>query len=531
MSIEFSPSLTRRVANTASGKRTSKTPEKSYMPTYVTALLGSFIVALLVTPIVRRLAIRFGIVDRPDPHRKLHTTIVARAGGVGVLIATGFGCLCAFLPYYQLLTWNLLIPFLGIAAVMVGMCVLGLTDDVIQLRGRQKLVGQTLLASLLVVAGFHMNSVRLFGIDIQLGVLGVPATILWLLATTNAMNLIDGSDGLCSSVGAIITGSLGLMAVLSGNDAEAAVAFSMCGALIGFLVFNFPPASIFLGDSGSLLIGMISGALAIRCSMKGPTTAAMVAPLAILIIPLFDSAMAIVRRKMTGRSIYTTDRAHLHHSIKERGFSDVGLLLVAGSLSGFAALSAVGGAMLGSDWISGLGATGVLVILVSSRVFGFAELMLVIQKSRQLVQSMFQPVAKGEENIHQSAVRLQGTRNWETVWETLVDFAVQQGLSRVHMDLNVPWLHEGFHATWERARMPERSERWSTSLPIHSEGRIFGRLDLTGPVPAGRNFEVLNLLAHILEDLEPQIESLLNDASLPPALATLEVNLAPSRAS
>jgi len=343
--------------------------------------------------------------------------------------------------------------------------------------------------------------------------LAVPCTIVWLLGTTNALNLIDGSDGLCSTVGAIITGSLGVMAVIGGQDAEAAVAFAMCGALIGFLVFNFPPASIFLGDSGSLLVGMISGALAIRCALKGPTTVAVIAPLAILIVPLFDSAMAILRRKLTGRSIYTTDRAHLHHSIKQRGYSDVGLLLIAASLCGFAAIGAIGGTLLGNDLIAALGAVGVLAVLVGTRVFGFAELVLLARKLKNFAISMSQPAGVADKAVSADTVRLQGSRNWEIVWATLTEFAEKQGLCRVHMDLNVPWLHEGFHATWQRSRLPDRLERWSTSLPIHTAGSIFGRLDITGPVTVDRNFEVLSQLATVLEDLEPQMEQLLSEST------------------
>ncbi len=206
--------------------------------------------------------------------------------------------------------------------------------------------------------------------------------------------------------------------------------------------------------------------------------------------------MAIVRRKLTGRSIYTTDRAHLHHNIKERGFSDVGLLLVAGSMCGFAAIGAIGGTMLGSDIIAAIGAIGVLTVLVASRLFGFAELMLVIRKLNQFGYSMMQPAATADQVVRHQAVRLQGTRNWEIVWETLTEFADRQGLCRVHLDLNVPWLHEGFHASWQRCRLPDRLERWSTSLPIHTAGRVLGRLDIVGPVPTSRNFEVLNQLAH-----------------------------------
>ena len=304
-------------------------------------------------------------------------------------------------------------------------------------------------------------------------------TIMFLLATTNALNLIDGSDGLCSTVGAIISGSLGIMAFMGGNESEAVVAFALCGALVGFLVFNFPPASIFLGDSGSLLIGMICGILAIRCALKGPATGAIIAPLAILIVPLFDSAMAIVRRKLTGRSIYTTDRAHLHHSIKERGFSDIGLLVVAGSLCAFAALSALGGVFLRNDFVASLGAVGVLTVLVGSRVFGFAELKLIARRLKQFTHSMLQPVGSAGDTIQHQTVRLQGTRNWETIWATMTEFAERQGLSKVSMDLNVPWLHEGFHANWQRTRLPDRfgtlvdfdsySRSWSSRWTIGSD--------------------------------------------------------------
>lgn len=503
------------------------------MLTYVIALLGAFVAALLFTPLVRTIAIRCGIVDRPDPRRKLHVRIVARAGGVAVLLAMLTGCGLAFVPYARPLEMQHILPFAGMTLAMLGICGLGLADDIWTLRGRQKLMGQIMLALGLASAGFVVNKIGLFGFEVQLGLAAVPLTVIWLLATTNALNLIDGSDGLCSTVGAITTGSLGIMAHLSGNEAEACVAFAMSGALIGFLFFNFPPASIFLGDSGSLLVGMISGALALRCAMKGPTTVAMIAPLAILIVPLFDSAMAIVRRKLTGRSIYTTDRAHLHHNIKERGFSDVGLLIVAGGLCGFASLGAVGGTVLGSDIIAAVGAIGVLAILVGSRVFGFAELMLVIRKFNQFAYSMMQPAATADQAVRHQAVRLQGSRNWEIVWETLTEFADKQGLCRVHLDLNVPWLHEGFHASWQRCRLPDRLERWSTSLPIHTAGRVLGRLDIVGPVPTSRNFEVLNQLALILEDLEPQIEALLSDAVAAPVptITAEQQELAPSRAS
>ncbi|MFO1066210.1 MAG: MraY family glycosyltransferase [Pirellulales bacterium] len=495
------------------------------MPTYVTALLGAFLTAVVATPVARKVAIHFGIVDKPDPRRKLHGRVIARAGGVAVLISSLVGCAIAWFQTGQQFSLEKSTPFLGILAVMVGICLLGLADDIWTLRGRQKLMGQVVLALMLTFAGFQFQSVHLMGIDVPLGLLAMPVTVIWLLGTTNALNLIDGSDGLCSTVGAVITGSLGLMAALGGHHAEAAVGFAMCGALVGFLVFNFPPASIFLGDSGSLLVGLISGALAIRCSLKGPATVAFIAPLAILVIPLFDSTMAIVRRKLTGRSIYTTDRAHLHHNLKERGLSDVGLLVVTGGMCLFASIGAIGGTVLGHDWIGAVSAGCVLLLLIGTKAFGFAEMMLVARRIKHFTYSMLEPAAKTDQIVRQEAVRLQGSRSWEIVWATLTEFAEKQGLSRVHLDLNVPWLHEGFHATWQRSRTPDKLERWSTSLPIHTGGRVLGRLDIMGPVPTGPVFEAMSQLADILQDLEPQIEQLLAapEESLPMSGSVTEI--------
>lgn len=476
-------------------------------------LIASFLAALVLTPLVRTVAIRWGIVDHPDPHRKLHGRVVARAGGSAVLLSLLIVCFAAIFRYdLTNLTARgagLITPYVALLTVMIGIWLLGLADDIWVLRGRQKLLGQILLAGILVFAGFQIEHVALFGYDLDLGVLSIPISMVWLLATTNALNLIDGADGLCATLGAIISGALGVLASVNGHFAEAAIAFSLCGALLGFLVFNFPPASIFLGDSGSLLIGMITGALAIRCALKGPATVAFLAPVAILSIPLLDSVMAIIRRKMTGRSIYTTDRAHLHHTLKNRGLSDRGMLLVVTVLTLITAAGALVGSALGRDWLAPVSVAVVIGILIVTKAFGYAEMVLIARRTTHFAMSMVEPARRGENITRGRSVRLQGTREWETVWEILVDFAEQHGLSKLHMDLNVPWLEEGFHGTWQRSRLPDRLERWSTSLPLHGSGRIAGRLDITGPALDGQALGTLGKLLELLDDLRPRLESLM----------------------
>ena len=474
--------------------------------------IASFLLAVALTPLVRNLAIRFGVVDHPDSHRKLHGGVVARAGGTAVLFAVLAVCAVAvFRLELRVLRVESFIPYLALLTAMIGIWLLGLADDIWTLRGRQKLLGQILLATLLVSAGFNMQVVQFLGLNIDLGLLGFPLSVLWLLATTNALNLIDGADGLCSTLGAIICAALGLLAAVNNHFAEAAIAFAFSGALLGFLVFNFPPASIFLGESGSLLIGMVAGALAIRCSLMGTAGVAFLAPLAILSLPVLDSAMAIVRRKLTGRSIYTTDRAHLHHTLRNKGLGDRGMLLTVTVLSLITAAGALSGQLLGREWLAPIAVAAVFGMLVTTKAFGYAEVVLMSRKASHFAASLLEPVAPAHPStVRQRSVRLQGTRQWETVWQTLTEFADTQGLCKVHMDLNVPWLEEGFHATWQRRKMPDRHNCWSTGLPLYISGKNAGRLDIVGPAAGGEALGAISRLVELVEDLIPQIELLVS---------------------
>lgn len=478
-------------------------------------LIGGFLAAVAITPAVRAAAIQLNLVDHPDPHRKLHGRVVARAGGTAVLLALLLVCLAAAFRYdWRTLKLASITPYLGLLTAMIGMWLVGLADDIWTLRGRQKLLFQVLVSSLLIATGFQVRHLVFFGLHFDLGMLTIPVSLLWLLFTTNALNLIDGADGLCSTLGAIICGSLGVLASVNGHFAEAAIGFALCGALLGFLVFNFPPATIFLGDSGSLLIGMVAGALAIRCSLTGPTSVAFLAPLAILFLPLLDSSMAIVRRKLTGRSIYTTDRAHLHHTLRNKGLGDRGVLLVVTVLALITASGALASQSLGREWIAPVSVIVVFGLLVVTKAFGYAEMSLLGRRISHFAMSLIEPAKNTDFTTREQSVRLQGTRQWETVWQTLVEFAESEQLSKAHMDLNVPWLEEGFHGTWKRSSQPDRLERWAISLPIHANGRIAGRLDIIGPAATGETLASVARLVELLEDLTPQIEAMLAPLSL-----------------
>jgi UDP-GlcNAc:undecaprenyl-phosphate/decaprenyl-phosphate GlcNAc-1-phosphate transferase len=481
----------------------------------LSALVGAFLIALVLTPVVRRIAIRMNLVDRPDPHRKLHKEAVALSGGVAVFLSLGLAAGIATLASESIrdaVAKNPL-PVFGLAVSSLGIVLLGLIDDAVTLRGRQKLFGQLLLVTILVGCGFQMKSISFLGWQADLGLLVIPVSIGWLLLTVNALNLIDGADGLCSTVGWTAAAGMAAMATLGQHNVEASIAAALCGALLGFLVYNFPPAKIFLGDAGSMLIGLLLGGLALRTSLKGPTAISLFGTVAILAIPIFDSSMAIVRRKLTGRSIFTVDRGHLHHNLMRAGITNRRLVALMTVMCGVIAIGAFAGAVLNSELIALMSVTTVLGALVASRIFGFAELKLILHRAKRFGGSlMFRP--KGSKNdSREQTVRLQGFRAWETLWLSITEFAEKHQLGCVCLDLNVPWLHEGFHAQWQKNKLPEAAERWNTSLPVISKGRMLGRLEVMGPTQSYNFFETLGMLAELMESLQPEIDRLATDTA------------------
>jgi len=185
--------------------------------------------------------------------------------------------------------------------------------------------------------------------------------------------LIDGMDGLATSIGIVLSLALGGMAYVSWHYEEAYIAFALAGALTAFLVFNFPPASIFLGDSGSMLIGLLLGVLAIRTSLKGPATVLMTAPIAIMAVPAFDVAMAILRRKLAGRSIYASDREHLHHSFLLKGFGHRQTLIVIGLMCTITAAGGFATVFWKNEYFALTSIAAVIGSLIATGVFGYRE--------------------------------------------------------------------------------------------------------------------------------------------------------------
>ena len=291
------------------------------MRTYFTMLLLAAIVSFLVTPLAQRLAFRIGAVDLPGA-RKIHGLPTARTGGLAVLL--GF---CA--PWATLyLLDNQVVRifqqqenvFLTLVACGGAMFVLGFADDLYDLHPALKLAVQAALAVAMYAGGFRVLQLSSpFSAPIDLGAFSLPFTVLWIVGITNATNLLDGMDGLVAGIAAVMALSLAMINILGGNVLVALLTFSLAGAVLGFLPYNFTPARIFLGDSGSLFIGLVMAGISTLSFFKAATATLIVIPVLLFALPLVDTTQVVIGRLRRGQHPFAPDKSHVHHRLMRLG--------------------------------------------------------------------------------------------------------------------------------------------------------------------------------------------------------------------
>jgi UDP-GlcNAc:undecaprenyl-phosphate GlcNAc-1-phosphate transferase len=296
-------------------------------PRYALLFLVAAVVTLLVTPLVRSMSLRYGLVDQPGG-RKVHTQPISRLGGVAIF--AGLISAIAVAVYSDVrLGWSLNLASEGdrislpiVFAGIVLIFLVGLADDIWDLPAGYKFAGQVAAALVVAQSGLLIEFVgNPFGGGIQmLGLLDWPVTVLYLVGLANVVNLIDGLDGLAAGVSAIAAMSLFALAAQGNSPAAAALAAALIGACLGFLRYNFHPASIFMGDSGSMLLGFTLAVISLLGVMKTTAAIALAVPLLIIGVPIFDTALAILRRLRRGQPIHKPDREHIHHRLLGRGF-------------------------------------------------------------------------------------------------------------------------------------------------------------------------------------------------------------------
>ncbi len=357
-----------------------------------------------------------------------------------------------------------------------------------------------LAAGIVTASGLMIDSVQLFGFKVELGLLAVPFTLFFLLGAINALNLIDGLDGLATGVGIVVSVAISVMATLSGHPVEAFLALAMAGALTGFLFYNSPPASIFLGDAGSMLIGLVLGTLAIRGSLKGPATIMLAAPTAIWAIPIFDVSMAILRRRLTGRSIYTTDRGHLHHVLMQHGFSNRRTVAIIGSLCTLTAVGATLSVYMNNESLAFAAVIAVCAVLVATRLFGYQECSLLFRRLKGMAVSLVPFLKKDRHAPVELTTRFRGSREWDDLWDTLTVFAERFELTTVQLNVNLPAIGEEYHASWHCKGPADEDDCWQSDIPLLADNVVVGRLRITGVSNGSR---VCLWMGELIAGLEP----------------------------
>jgi UDP-GlcNAc:undecaprenyl-phosphate/decaprenyl-phosphate GlcNAc-1-phosphate transferase len=296
------------------------------------AIVLCVVLSILIAPLVKKIAITINAVDYPN-NRKVHQKVMPRLGGVAIFFSFMLGFLF-FAPNAQ-----------GIIPIIAGgtiILILGIIDDMYQLHAGIKFIGQGIAALTVVLAGIQIDFVTIpFGPRIEFGLWAIPITMLWIIAITNAINLIDGLDGLAAGISSIVLITISGMAIASGNMFVGLTGLMLLGSTLGFLVYNFYPAKIFLGDSGSYFLGFMISVLSIEGLYKNVAVFSILVPIVILGIPIVDTVFAIIRRKVHGRPFYRPDKYHLHHCLLRLGYSHRQSVLILYGISTVFSLAAI----------------------------------------------------------------------------------------------------------------------------------------------------------------------------------------------
>lgn len=379
--------------------------------------LISFLLALILTPLIRDQFQGSRFVDQPDGVRKIHTNPIPRVGGIGIAIAyMGSFLIISLIPFQA---WKNLgvrpdfarALFFGAAIVFLA----GLLDDFFNIRPWQKLLGQLLGAVVMYNAGIRIQ----FPENFFLGEAGsLIVTLVWLIGCTNAFNLIDGLDGLATGVGLFATITMLIAGLLNNNLDLIVVTVPLAGSLIGFLRYNFNPASVFLGDCGSMLIGFLLGGFAIEWSHKSVTLLGLTAPMMAMSVPLLDASLSIARRFLRNRPIFGADRGHIHHRLLDRGLSQRQTAMVAYAISGLAAAFSLVQSSLHRDF------GGLIIVLFGVAVWigiqnlGYIEFS---TASRMLFRGTFGRIIDFQTQLRHFADKVEQSQNLDEVWASVCE--------------------------------------------------------------------------------------------------------------
>ena len=439
----------------------------------------AFLISLILTPIIRDISRSFNVVDRPGL-RKVHAYPIPRVGGISIAAAyvlalltvagSGGSISTAIHPAWKLIPGAALVFFTG------------LIDDFFSLKPVFKICGVVAAASVVFWGGLRVGGLAHHPLSPWLD---YPLTILWLLLTSNALNLIDGLDGLCAGMGLLATLTLFAAALIHGNYPLAYVTLPLAGALVGFLCYNINPATVFLGDSGALLIGFLLGCYGMIWTQKASTLLSILVPLLALSIPLLDVSLSVLRRFLRHQPLFEADKGHIHHRLLDRGLSPGQAVWI---LSLFAALAAAFGLLVSAP-IGGR-YQGFIILLfcavafVGIRQLRYAEFDIA---GRLLFHGEFQRTMDARLRLARVESALALATSDESWWE-----AVAQA-GRILDLLAVRWT--GAEGTREELLIPDATPSWSFRIPLSETDAV----EVDGSLQAEpvASFDLVSLAAMI----------------------------------
>lgn len=348
--------------------------------------IASCVMALLLTPLVKKFAFLVGAVDAPD-HRKVHTRIMPRLGGLAIFLAF-VGAYFIISPALEGAHSDAALGLLLGGTVIV---ITGALDDRFQLSPKWKLLGQIIAASIVVSFGLTIDLVNIpFGeTNLPIGWLSIPITIIWIVGVSNAINLIDGLDGLSAGVSGIATTTILILALMMPNVTVVLLSVILLGSIVGFMFYNFHPAKIFMGDSGALFLGFALATLSIL-GFKQAAVVSLLIPIMILGVPLSDTFFAIMRRYVNKLPISAPDKSHLHHCLLQLGFSHrTSVLIIYGIALVFGASAVICSVLMSQNILWGW--VLIIVALFLIMVLG-AEAIGIISKGRKPVLNFLQRI-------------------------------------------------------------------------------------------------------------------------------------------
>jgi UDP-N-acetylmuramyl pentapeptide phosphotransferase/UDP-N-acetylglucosamine-1-phosphate transferase len=405
--------------------------------TYICVALGGALLAMAVTPLVARLSRRLRVMDQPGP-RKVHTTAVPRLGGVSLVIVTVVMVAAAMALDNRIgdALRHVGTPLEVLAVTALAVFAVGLIDDIRGLGVGSRLAVEFAAAIVLAACGVRIDSISVgqWG-TVTFGWMAWPLTVFWIVGVTNAVNLIDGLDGLAAGISAVACGVVAALAIASGNIVMAVLMLALLGGLTGFLVFNFHPARIFLGDCGSIFLGFVLAASSVLCATKTATLVGLGLPALALGIPIFDTLFSIVRRALERRSVFSPDRGHIHHRLLAMGLRQRHVVILMYGVT--LAATGLGMFMVAARDAASLAVfAGILVLLIL-----LFRLVGIVRLRRTLITISHHAVlayraAGDRRRLDQAAMRMQEATSFEAWWTQVGGAAEAMRLSRVLLGLH-----------------------------------------------------------------------------------------------